>query len=160
MWVWLKMQKCRATKHSGVPYARGFKPPTAKQKSRAVSSRVHEDVEKAFQAGEASFSPIPQPSSVDDWLAQYNEEGQSYSKFLGECPWLSKRKVKYCRITFESAGDTLAEKYPEGKIYLLPLGEFSEADHAPEFSHLADYATIFFEQQVEVLPAVELRVDR
>lgn len=153
---WASKQKA-----SVLPYARGFHPPTAKQRSRAVSSSGHENVEKAFQdVEEAFFSPIPQPSSIDDWLAQYNEEGQSYSKFLGECPWLSRRKVKYCRMTFKPAGDTLAKKYPEGKIYLLPLGEFEEVAHAPDFSHLADYATIFFAQQVEVLPAVELRVDR
>lgn len=157
----IEMPKTRKRlKASAVPYARGFRPPTTQQKSRAVSSRRDEKVEKAFQNGGVFFSPIPQPSSIDDWLAQYNEEGQSYSKFLGECPWLSSRKVKYCRMTFRSAGDTLPKKYPEGKIYLLPLGGFDEDAHAPEFSHLADYASRFFEQRVEILPAVELRVDR
>lgn len=147
-------------KVSQVPYARGFHPPTTKQKTRAVSSCFNEVVEKAFKDDGGFFLPIPQPSSIDDWLAQYKEEGQSYSKFLGECPWLSKKKVKYCRMAFRPGEDTLAKKYPDGKIYLLPLGGFHEAIHAPEFSHLADYAASFFELQVEVLPAVELRVDR
>ena len=144
-----------------VPYARGFQPPTAKQKSKAVSCGRDEKVEKAFQDGGGSFfSPIPQPSSIDDWLAQYSEEGQSYSKFLGECPWLSSRKVKYCKMAFRPAETTLPGKYPEGKIYILPLGGSDGVMHTPEFSHLADYASRFFELQVEILPAVELRVDK
>lgn len=143
-----------------VPYARGFLPPTAKQKSKAVVSRRDEEVEKPFQDGGSFFPPIPQPTSIDDWLAQYNEEGQSYSKFLGECPWLSTRRVKYCKMAFRATENTLPRKYPQGKIYLLPLGGSDGVTHAPEFSHLADYANRFFELQVEILPTVELRVDR
>ena len=43
------------------------------------------------------------PSSVDDWLAQYNEDGQIYMR---ECLWLSKRKW--------ATGTTIADKYPDG----------------------------------------------
>lgn len=154
-----KTKSRTSLKATAVPYVRGFRPPTTQQKSRAVISHRDEEVEKAFQDGK-NFSPIPQPSSIDDWLAQYNEEGQSYSKFLGECPWLSSRKVKYCKMGFRSTGVTLPKKYPDGKIYLLPLGGFDEDARAPEFSHLKDYASRFFEQQVEILPAIELRVDR
>ena len=182
LWVWLC---CEATPFGGVavfgkkkiimpkskkksrakeevPYARGFKPPTAKQRVSAARSNSDKGpLEKAFSDTVAGglFPPLPRPSSVDDWLAQYKEDGQSYSKFLRECPWISGRKVKYCRMPFEPSGATLRERYPQGKIYLLPLGEFDESAHAPDFSHLADYASRFFELQVEVMPAVELRVN-
>lgn len=158
-----RTRKKGCKKPPATPYARGFKPPTAKQRCRAISSGSGEDVAslgKEYQ-GTSHFSPVPQPSSIDDWLAQYNEEGQTYSKFLWENPWLSGRKVKCCQMTFAPAGKTLTERYPDGKIYLLPLGGgFDDNPLAPKFSYLADYASRFFELQVEVLPAVDLCVDQ
>lgn len=150
----------RAKKSSSIPYARGFKPPTAKQRLKAMGLG---EIAKEFQEGpdEEFFPPLPAPSSIDDWLAQYNETGQTYSKFLKECPWLGRRKVQYCRMTFNPDGDTLPEKYPNGKLYLLPLGQFEGGNcPAPSFSDLADYAECFFGQSVEILPAVQLSVDK
>lgn len=156
-----RSQKSRLKKRPLVPYARGFRPPTPKQRWTAVSARLNEEIPREFQEEAHLFPPIPQPSSVDDWLAQYNEEGQTYSQFLKECLWFSRRKVKYCRMPFNPAGSTLSEKYPNGKIYLLPLGEFlGAAVDAPSFDNLADYATRFFQQEVQILPAVEILVDR
>ena len=159
-----KTKKSRAKKAScAIPYARGFKLPTAKQRSKAVSACASEDVSslvKDFQ--EAShFSPIPHPTSIDDWLAQYNEEGQTYSQFMRENPWLAGRKVKSCQMTFKKSGNTLSERYPDGKIYIMPLGGgWDENSHAPKFANLADYASRFFELPVEILPTVDLEVDR
>lgn len=148
-----------------IPYARGFKAPTAKQRLQAATAcpplrGVELKLEREFtDSSDNQFFPfIPEPTSVDDWLAQYNEEGQTYSKFLKECPWLSKRKMKSFKGTFQPNGSTLTEKYPQSKIYLLPLGEF-DAITAPQLSDLADYAERFFQIQVEVLPPVELSVD-
>lgn len=154
----MKSARRKARRGPLIPYARGFKPPTTKQRSKAVGSGLDPEGKKAFAEDEALFSPISQPTSIDDWLAQYNEEGQTYSKFLGECPWLSKRKVKYCKMSFRPDENTLPGKYPDGKIYILPLGEFDDA--SPDFGHLADYAARFFELPVKILPGVELRVDR
>lgn len=150
---------------SAVPYARGFRLPTAKQRNKAVSFGLNDEVGKEYQEctdhEKPHFSPLPKPSSIDDWLAQYDEEGQTYSRFLRECPWISRRKVKYCRMPFTPAGKTISEKYPNGKIYLLPLGGgFGDVVRAPDFEALADYAARFFGLQVEILPAVELHVDK
>jgi hypothetical protein len=54
------------------------------------NKRKDDHHDKSFQF----FKPIPQPTSIDDWLAQYDEEGQTYKQFLLECPWLSTRKRK------------------------------------------------------------------
>lgn len=187
------MPKVRARSSGGpsVPYARGFKVPTAKQKLKAACSctDASEEVSKLYTDSPDTplFAPIPKPSSIDDWLAQYNEEGQSFAKFVKDCPWLSTRKVKYCSMTFRPAGRTLLEKYPDGKIYLLPLEVSDSAEPAvsratplnasssggpcpsrgggvttdtPNFSYLADYAGKFFGIEVKVLPAVQLCVNR
>jgi len=105
------------------------------------------------------FREIPKPTSVDDWLAQYNETGQTYQQFLRECPWLSDRKLKYIRSLFVPTGTNLPQKYPHGKLYLLPLGEFDGVT-TPNFTDLAEYAQLFFCLPVEVLPPVTLKIDK
>ena len=146
-----KTRKRRSTQRDSVPYARGYHPPTDKQRLRAVGKTPggKEFVIDNF------FEPIPAPSSIDDWLAQYNEDGQTYDKFLSQCPWLSQRKCKYSKATFDSSGRNIQEKYPGAKIYLQPLGNFDQ-DEAPNFDDLATYARLFFCLPVEVLPGVDL----
>lgn len=147
----------------GVPYARGFHPPSKKKCQEAAICRPDEELPREYKDqdtdGEVFFPPVPRPSSIDDWLAQYNEEGQTYSQYLHECPWLSQRKTKYVQSTFNAQGPTLNERYPNCKIYLLPLGDFDSDCAAPEFSELAEYARLFFTLPVVVLPAVKLTVD-
>ena len=164
-----KMPKVKKTKKRsgsvkspGVPFASGFRLPTPKQSLRAAKTASHEELEREFldDPHDPHFSPIPTPTSIDDWLAQYVEEGQTYSQFLRECPWLSTRKIKRCRMPFRPSGKVLSERYPDGKIYLLPLGEFDAFACAPKFSDLAEYASVFFSLKVEVLPAIRLEVDR
>lgn len=153
---------------AAVPYARGFRPPSSRQSRRAIGgtppqSQLGADhgeaaalrLSRAFDPSGDFFSPVPPPTSIDDWLAQYNEEGQTYAQFLAECPWLSKRKRKLVRGNFNPDGQTLPEKYPGCKIYLVPLGGF-EGSTAPDFSLLAEYARSFFCLPVEVLPVVKL----
>lgn len=135
-----------------VPYARGYRPPNDKQRLSAVGNT---DGRKEFLADESFYSPIPSPTSIDDWLAQYNEEGQTYSQFLSQCPWLSKRRWKYAKATFNSSGQNIRDKYPGSKIYLQPLGNF-DTSAAPNFDDLAEYARLFFCLPVEVLPGVTI----
>ena len=143
----------------GVPYARGFRPPSEKRRLAALGKIAEtEESRRAFAVGDGFFSPVPSPSSVDDWLAQYNETGQTYDQFVSQCPWLSRRKLKYTKTTFDTAGRNIREKYPGGKIYLQPLGNFDVGD-APNFDHLAEYARLFFCLPVEVLPVVTLEED-
>ena len=136
-----------------IPYARGYRPPTEKQCLKAIG-RISTN-ERQFATGDEFFSPIPGPSSIDDWLAQYNEGGQTYGQFLSQCPWLSTRKWKYSKAAFNSSGQNIREKYPGAKIYLQPLGNFDARD-APNFDDLAEYARLFFCLPVEVLPEVVL----
>lgn len=146
-----------------IPYARGFVPPTAKQRSRALHPQDLEVklAREILPENENFFFPIPQPTSIDDWLAQYNEEGQTYVQFLSQCPWLSNRKIKYYNSTFLPSGSSLSEKYPGGKIYILPLNSSMDpsTEATPKFDDLADYAQRFYGIPIKVLPAVEFRVD-
>ena len=141
-----------AAKQAVVPYARGYKQPTDKQRLSAVGNAAGR---KEFSADDSFYSPIPAPTSIDDWLAQYNEEGQTYNQFVSQCPWLSKRKWKYSKATFNASGETICDKYPGAKIYLQPLENF-DANEAPKFEDLAEYARLFFCLPVEVLPGVTL----
>lgn len=145
----------------GVPYARGFHPPSKKRRLEAAAARPDEKLSAEYcdQDGDEFFPSIPRPSSIDDWLAQYNEEGQTYSNFLHECPWISKRKMKSMPSSFNPEGHTLPKRYPHSKIYLLPLGEFCSDHCAPAFSELAEYAELFFTLPVVVLPAVTITVN-
>lgn len=144
-----------------VPYARGFRPPSRKLCLEAVTTRPGETLppEYSDQDGAESFAAIPRPSSIDDWLAQYNEEGQTYAQFLNECPWISKRKRKYMSSSFNAEAQSLIKRYSQSKIYLLPLGQFDSDSGAPSFTELAEYASTFFTLPVVVLPAVTLAVD-
>ena len=151
-----KTRRGRRPKQVVVPYARGFRPPTEKKCLQAVGNT---EEEKALLPGDNFFSPIPPPSSIDDWLAQYNEEGQTYAQFLTQCPWLSTRKWKYAKAEFNPRGKSLPEKYPGSKIYLQPLGNFDGLS-APKFDDLAEYARLFFCLPVEVLPGVTIEVDK
>ena len=141
-----------------IPYARGFHAPTKKRCLEALAGKAKQELGREYDSTGSFFPPLPKPSSIDDWLAQYNETGQTYQQFLEECPWLSKRKLKYIRHTFNPSGSTLTEKYPKGKIYLLPLGEF-DGETTPRFSDLAEYSRLFYEVPVEVLPPVKLVVE-
>lgn len=147
-----RRKKGRRTKQAGVPYARGYHPPTAKQCLQAIGKS---EGGNHFTAGDNFFPPIPAPTSIDDWLAQYNEEGQTYNQFITQCPWLSKRKWKYSKAEFNPGGKDIREKYPGAKLYLQPLGNF-DAEEAPNFENLAEYARLFFCLPVEILPGVTI----
>ncbi|KAL3866504.1 hypothetical protein ACJMK2_043797 [Sinanodonta woodiana] len=154
-----KKQKFIRQKESNfVPFATGFKPPTRCQSRLAIGC---EPMIKDFDPGaECShgfkyFKTISHPTDIDDWLAQYNEEGQTYKQFLNECPWLSSRKRKYMSQTFVFSGKTLPQKYPDGKVYIVPLGEFQRED--PKlFNHLIEYTSIFLCLPVVPLPVIQL----
>ncbi|KAK7481609.1 hypothetical protein BaRGS_00027125 [Batillaria attramentaria] len=146
-----------------VPFARGFKPRNENARNNAIGFGKASDIPKEFSScsGTSSsssvefFKPIPQPTSQDDWLAQYDEDGQTYKQFLEENPWFSHRKVKYINQKFCSDGKTIQDKYPDGKVCIIQLGEF---DQPINFSDLVDYASRFLCLPVEALPPLELEV--
>ncbi|CAG5131164.1 unnamed protein product [Candidula unifasciata] len=134
-----------------IPFAKGYRPPSQKDQLAAIGFEnnvlplEYSDVESE----DKFFLPIPEPKSVDDWLAQYVEDGQSFREYLKENPWFSKRKSKFMKQAFRSDGNTLCEKYPEGKVYIAKIGDFSDADIS--FDSLIDYIRRFLCVPVQVL---------
>ena len=149
----------RKPQDSEVSLAAGFRLPTLKQSRNAIGLST---IPKNFEPGpeNAYFQRIPHPNSVDDWLAQYNEEGQTFKNFSRNCPWISGRKVKYTKQTFTPEGKNIKERYPDGKIYILPIGDFDQnvSDCNPCIDDLTDYTERFYSLPVVVLPAVKLKL--
>ena len=149
----------RQFQDTGISFAAGFHLPTPKQSRNAIALSP---IPKTFEPGpeNAHFQEIPQPNCEDDWLAQYDEEGQSFKSFLRTCPWISGRKVKYTKQTFIPDGNSLKERYPDGKIYIQPLGDFDQTsrDCCPSIEDLADYTECFYALPVVVLPEVKIKL--
>lgn len=149
----------RKPQNPGVSFAAGFRLPTLKQSRNAIGLSK---IPKLFEPGpeNAHFQRIPHPNSVDDWLAQYNEEGQTCKNFFRTCPWISGRKVKYTKQTFNPKGKNIKERYPDGKIYILPIGDFDQSvsDCNPCIDDLTDYTERFYSLPVVVLPTVKLKL--
>lgn len=155
-------RRTRKRKHSEpkVTFAAGFRLPTSKQSRNAIGLST---IPNIYESGpeNAYFQRIPQPVSEDDWLAQYNEEGQSFKSFLRTCPWISGRKVKNTRQKFIPDGNNLKERYPDGKIYIQPLGDFDQSSSDscnPGIDDLANYTERFYSLPVVVLPTVKLKL--
>ena len=137
-----------------VPYAVGFRRPSKRAQLKAIGWVPPEDVEPIFKPSTEFFNPVPRPVTIDDWLAQYVEEGQTYDQFINQCPWLSTRKVKYMKQNFNTGGKTLVEKYPNGKIYVGLIGEFKE--DLVVLDDLIDYVRRFLGLPVATLTALTL----
>ncbi len=145
-----------------VPYKKGFKPPTPAKCVLAISHpRLSlTNLPSYLKPSNTSFSKLPKPTSVDDWLAQYNEPGQTYATFLRENPWLSSRKLRGLACEFDSTGRTITNRYKGASIYLVPLGDLqSDNSIAPKFTDLIEYVEIFYKLPVKVIDNVTLNKD-
>ena len=60
---------------------------------------------------------------------------------------------------FRPEGTTLTEKYPNGAIYVLPLGSFDQ-EASPDFDALVEYAELFFCVPVKKLPTLDLKFEK
>ena len=145
-----KIKKVKKRQKAHVPYIRGFRPPSKQARVKAMGNQRVKELEPGL-----SFQPLPKCTSENDWLAQYCEEGQSFNEFKQQCPWISKRKCKGINQRFISTGKNLPEKYPDGVIYLLPLGDF-DSKSSPDFDLLREYAGLFFGLPVRTLPKMDL----
>ncbi len=74
---------CQTTQRI-VPYVSGFRPPTFQERKAATSNKVNELGFLSQPHENDSWQPIPKCSSVDDWLAQYAEQGQTLNHFIGK----------------------------------------------------------------------------
>ena len=105
-------KKARKKEKASIPFVRGFRRPTPLKCARALGYEK-ETPPREYDVGENFFRPIPDPKSIDDWLAQYNEEGQTYDDFLDENPWLSSRKRRGLSIQREKP---YGKRFPTGKF--------------------------------------------
>lgn len=140
-----------------VPFVEGFVPPAPRHAKRAIGDSP---LEIEFEPDE-SFQPVPKPVKDTDWLACQIERGQSYAQFLATSPWLGKRKNlrRSSTLMFNPKGANLSEKYPGGKIYLLPLktpqNNYKELHADLDFEAIREYTESFYGIQVEVLKPIE-----
>jgi len=141
---------------SSVPFARGFKKPDVSAQSSAIGP-LSETEAKSFDFKCLKFfRGVPPPTSQDDWLAQYNEEGQTYTKFLEETPWLSSRKINKYRDAFSKSGGNIKEKYPNGKIYLVELLNGGEKQISPDFKKLCEFSQLYLDMDVKPLAPITI----
>ncbi|XP_068701682.1 archaemetzincin-2-like isoform X2 [Montipora foliosa] len=154
-----KTSRKRKRQRTEISFAPGFHLPTPKQSRNAVGLSP---IPKLFEPGPENvyFTKVPHPTCQDDWLAQYDEEGQSFKNFVRTCPWISGRKVKFVRQNFIPEGRNLKERYPNGKIYIEPLGDFnqSSSDCSPCIDDLADFTQRFYGLPVVILPVVSIKL--
>lgn len=123
-------------------YAHGFKVPSKLEIRKALGKFDDQTMNSAFtEEFFETFDNIRPPQKSTDWLAQYNEKGQSYMEFLQ----LSRT------LHTPSSAD-------RDTIYLTVFGE---ADNAIlDFDSLINYTQTFFQTPVRVIhPFVNVRWD-
>ncbi len=149
---------------SKVKFVRGFRQPISEEAEEAAKRPWSEngDVDVAddrwFLPSPGCFSSLPVPTCPDDWLAQYREDPQTCAEFAEENPWLSGGRVAGFRSRFNPDGRTLAERYPDGKVYLAQIGGDlpSSACLAPDFDSLVRFAEIYLSLPVRRLGRFDL----
>ncbi len=109
-----------------------FIPPTPDQQAAALGPLDKlPPALRILLTPDATFPSIPVPEE-NDWLAEHQEPGQTFAKYLDTSP---NRPDQYRRV-----------------IYLLPLGEFPE-NTSPSLETLRSYAAAYFQLEVQLLPA-------
>ncbi|HUI91621.1 MAG TPA: archaemetzincin [Chitinivibrionales bacterium] len=112
-----------------------FTPPGPKQRFAAIgpTAGLPAALRAALDTCE-DFPPIPAPTCMD-WLADYQEDGQTYQQWLDAKPNMpdSIRNV----------------------IYLLPLCDMANAN-GPPLDKLGEFAGAFFAMKVKILPVLVL----
>lgn len=93
------------------------------------------DTTNIFWALRKITKPIPIPKS-GDWLSSHKESGQTYKQYLAQNPRSATQK--------------------RNKIYLLPLGDFSNPDDSLLFAMTTKYVKLFFDVPVVVQPKKSL----
>lgn len=115
--------------------AMGFRPPTQRERLRAIGSTegLPSTTQRALGPG-TDFDPISLPNP-GDWLAEHYESGQTFKDFI-------------------RAGENKPDAL-RNSIYLQPLGRFQE-DGSPPLETLRLCACSYFALPVKVLPPLDI----
>ena len=118
-----------------LPLARGldsvFTPPSDEQCGLALGATSQEsEIFQKFLIPDKDFPKIARPAP-NDWLARHKEKGQSFMDY---------------QLSHPNRPDAIRKV-----IYLQPLGEFPNGK-SPPLGILREYASIFFQMEVKVLP--------
>jgi hypothetical protein len=113
-----------------ITFVRGFRVP----KQTDIDKALGDDASFSNEF-KNSFDSLPTPTNELDWLANYREKGQTYSQFLGDCPYL------------DDNNDKSIEKY----IYLTLLDN-NDRLSLLNIDRLIDYTQRFFQMKVKLLP--------
>lgn len=95
-----------------------------------------------FLPGE-QFHPIPDPTHIDDWLAQFAEKGQSFKE------WNESKHVSF---------DYRNPNSPRKVVYVIAIGEdLAEAKESLNIEVLKEYISAFYPgMAVKELPALQV----
>ena len=106
-----------------VGWAQGFEPPTP-EASQAACGFGAEPIPAEYDAARAAglFRPVPAPTHIDDWLAQFEEDEETYPVWR-----------KYCKRRLPSK--------PKG-IAIVPIGDFRQG---PSLEVLRRFTEIYFD---------------
>lgn len=111
--------------------AKGFVPPDALVRARAIGTTMNLEPGLEAALDPAAFAPITAPLE-DDWLAQHSERGQTFDQYVRGRP----NRPNGARRT----------------IYLEPIG----AAGGPPIDELAEFTRAHFQLPVKILPPIAL----
>ena len=144
----------RSTKVLRVPWARGFRPPTAAT-IRAAMVGGDVEVKQVEELEELEEHPaLPPPQQAEDWLAQYKEEGQTVASFLSTCPWVGRRRCPRYRGEFQGGPGALGARYPGAGVSLVEV--VGGGGPRLDMAQLAAYCAAFLQVPVRRAPALLL----
>jgi archaemetzincin len=111
-----------------------FDRPSSNDRARALGNLYEETgILRRLLTPDDDFAPIPLPGA-NDWLTLHEEPGQTFEVY---------------RESGANRPDAVRHV-----IYLLPIGDFP-ADSRPPLAEVRDYAAIYFQMEVRLLPAFQ-----
>lgn len=131
-----------------VPFVEGFKKCSTEDSAAAIGSfeetESENDLHKnhLFEPNSDSFEPVHNCRDDNDWLAVYNEAGQTFEEYKA-------------RLTMRSGRMKPNSNASKKTIYILPLGQCPPG--SPSIETLAECTRAYFSSPVIVLPPVELQ---
>lgn len=137
---WAGCGEQRGTRIDEPVASTGFVPPDRGERQRGVRSLQQSPahLERVFATSD-SFDSVPQPKS-GDWLAEFPEPGQTYEQYESSRANLPSDKRR--------------------TLYILPIAldrPKKKRKPVPDMELLAQYARVFYQLPVRVLPEVAAR---